>query len=276
MRTEVYPDFFFRFECIADRCRHTCCAGWEIDVDRDTAEYYKRNEDLIGKKYEDVIMEDEDGCHFILTEGERCPFLREDGLCRIIKALGEEALCDICALHPRFYEEYDGYELNGLGLCCEAVCDLLWETDDRLSFLCSDGGKYSHPVFDESFTPVIDDEYIRRLLLLFMDTEPIDDDWTKEIKMLLADEKNVIKRASDHLASYDKKRYDRMYHYIMYRQLFRLSEDGMDIKKLLRYGYDATLFVFITDAYFSDTKECMRRFSEQIEYSTENVDILFG
>ena len=30
------PDFYDDFVCIASRCRDTCCAGWEIEVDEET------------------------------------------------------------------------------------------------------------------------------------------------------------------------------------------------------------------------------------------------
>lgn len=30
------PDFYDGFACIASRCRDTCCAGWEIEVDEET------------------------------------------------------------------------------------------------------------------------------------------------------------------------------------------------------------------------------------------------
>ena len=32
------PKYYTEFSCIADRCRHSCCIGWEIDIDADTAE----------------------------------------------------------------------------------------------------------------------------------------------------------------------------------------------------------------------------------------------
>jgi lysine-N-methylase len=31
----IAPDTYPEFCCIADRCRHSCCIGWEIDVDPD-------------------------------------------------------------------------------------------------------------------------------------------------------------------------------------------------------------------------------------------------
>ena len=33
----AYPDYYPLFHCIADRCRHNCCIGWEIDIDSRTA-----------------------------------------------------------------------------------------------------------------------------------------------------------------------------------------------------------------------------------------------
>ena len=37
----IAPDYYPRFRCIADRCRHSCCIGWEIDIDPDTREKYR-------------------------------------------------------------------------------------------------------------------------------------------------------------------------------------------------------------------------------------------
>ena len=36
----VYPDFYRAFACKASFCRHSCCRGWEIDVDEESAAYY--------------------------------------------------------------------------------------------------------------------------------------------------------------------------------------------------------------------------------------------
>ena len=29
------PDFYGKFKCTAEKCRHSCCIGWEIDIDDD-------------------------------------------------------------------------------------------------------------------------------------------------------------------------------------------------------------------------------------------------
>ena len=35
------PQYYKDFRCIADRCRHSCCIGWEIDVDEDSLAFYE-------------------------------------------------------------------------------------------------------------------------------------------------------------------------------------------------------------------------------------------
>ena len=106
-----YPSFYPAFRCRADRCRHSCCRGWEIDVDEQSAALYRKLPGELGDELRRTLFADEEGWHFRLDGEERCPFLEADGLCRLIRRLGEEALCDICALHPRFFEELDADEL---------------------------------------------------------------------------------------------------------------------------------------------------------------------
>lgn len=270
----VYPEFYDSFFCKAGDCRHSCCKGWEIDVDEETADYYGAIDEPIGDEIKASLVKDGDGIHFKLTDDKRCPFLREDGLCRMILALGEDALCDICALHPRFYEDYAGYELCGLGLSCERVCELLWESDKKLLFY-SDGMGETLFSFDEqnlSYEPKTDMEHIKKLLLAYEKTEPIDEAWTDTVNALIKNLEIVANRARAYKDSYDKKRYDRLYHYIIYRQLgTKLSGH-----QRVAFAQMAVDFVFVMDAYHGDTLECIRRFSEQIEYSTDNIDILIG
>lgn len=269
----IYPDFYHKFECKAASCNHSCCKGWEIDVDDDTCGFYGTMPGDIGDELAAAVYRDEDGAHFRLTEDERCPFLRDDGLCRVILSLGEEALCDICALHPRFYEDYGDMELAGLGLSCERVCELLWEEKAPLRFMDDEGREFSFWDPDFSYYPGTDESYIRKLIALFKKTEPIDDDWGRMLDAMETDIKKLTRRAKNYSNTYDSARYDRLFSYIMYRQLEKAANDADIIKA---YAKTATDFIFIMDVYTGDTLESIRRFSEQIEYSTENVDIIIG
>ena len=147
----VYPDFYFDFSCTASRCRHSCCRGWEIDIDEDTLALYDALTGDIGDTVRRSI-ERTPTPHFALTENEDCPFLQPDGLCRLILTVGEESLCDICAEHPRFYNEYPDRIEAGLGLCCEEAVRLLLERDTPLELIIETDGQVPEPtVRDEIF-----------------------------------------------------------------------------------------------------------------------------
>ena len=123
------PEYYKKFVCIADKCRHSCCVGWEIDIDDDTMNKY----DCIDAEYRKTIIksiEKTDEPHFRLGEGERCPHLNEKGLCKIILELGEDYLCHICREHPRFYNDTPRGREVGLGMACEEACRIILASDD--------------------------------------------------------------------------------------------------------------------------------------------------
>ena len=127
------PAYYQDFQCIADRCTHSCCIGWEIDVDGDTVKKY----DALSCDYADEIRRsiDRGGTpHFRLTADERCPHLDARGLCRIILSCGEDALCDICREHPRFYHDTNQGREVGIGMACEEAARLILSSDAYASF----------------------------------------------------------------------------------------------------------------------------------------------
>ena len=114
----VYPDYYPAFRCIADRCRHTCCAGWEIDIDPDARAAYGRVTGLLRDKLRRAVRDDPTP-HFVLAVGERCPFLTDENLCELILSRGDESLlCRICRDHPRWRSFLPGRTEIGVGLCC--------------------------------------------------------------------------------------------------------------------------------------------------------------
>lgn len=123
------PEYYKNFTCIADKCRHSCCIGWEIDVDDDTMQVYDTITEPYGQAIRDSIERDETP-HFKLCHGDRCPHLDESGLCRIITNLGEGYLCHICREHPRFYNDTNCGKEVGLGMACEEACRLILSTEN--------------------------------------------------------------------------------------------------------------------------------------------------
>ena len=130
----VVPDFYPEFACIASRCGHSCCVGWEVDVDEVSLERYSNITGALGDKLRREI-DLEDSPHFRLDSRERCPFLTEENLCQLILELGEDSLCQICADHPRFRSWFPDRVEEGLGLCCEEAGRLLLTHSEPLGFL---------------------------------------------------------------------------------------------------------------------------------------------
>lgn len=120
LRTPLYCK---DFKCIADKCSDNCCIGWEIDIDKKTADYYLTLGGEFGDKLKRCIDFGEQTCFKL--ENERCPFLNERNLCEIILNLGEDKLSEICTKHPRYYEWFDGVIEGGVGMCCEEGARLI-------------------------------------------------------------------------------------------------------------------------------------------------------
>lgn len=120
----LFPKYYSRFACKAERCTHNCCIGWEIDIDGATAEKYESLDGRIGEDIRKNTVMSGEVSHFLMKNG-RCPMLCEDNLCRIIRELGDGALCHICREHPRYYNELSKITLGGVGMSCEAAAELI-------------------------------------------------------------------------------------------------------------------------------------------------------
>ena len=144
------PEYYQSFKCSAAACTHSCCVGWEIDVDEETLARYDALTGEIGEAIRSGITRTEGGACFTLDAAERCPNLRADGLCRIICALGEGYLCDICREHPRFYHAAGGRLECGVGASCEAAAALILASNGyaRLLPVCTCEGEAVTAEFD--------------------------------------------------------------------------------------------------------------------------------
>ena len=139
----IAPDYYGEFACLMGGCRHSCCVGWEIDIDEETLAYYRSVPGELGEELRKNIAVGEEGALFRLTQDERCPFLNSEGLCELIITLGPECLCQICDDHPRFRTFFSDREEIGLGLCCEAAGRLILGRKEKacLVMLDDDGAE---------------------------------------------------------------------------------------------------------------------------------------
>ena len=184
----IYPDYFPSFRCLARACRHTCCAGWEIYIDRETVNDYAMVEGDFGIELKNNIREKDGEFLFCLDENERCKFLNKQGLCRIIQTLGEDWLCEICAEHPRFYNYYsDDFAEIGLGACCELAAHLLITGEVPIRYLSS--GDFSDEVFPDDLKGLV--ELRGDILSVLYDTNKHFSDKITEIEKLMSFVPNI-------------------------------------------------------------------------------------
>lgn len=281
----IFPKFYKNFLCKADKCKHSCCKGWEIDIDEETAGKYLAMTGELGAEIRQNIGKNEDSYFFKLTEDERCPFLQKNGLCKIILNIGEENICEICTTHPRFFTMIDDVELCGVGLSCEKTCELLLgdekdlvfyieDTEEELSFsevLSAIGLNLPNEM--QEFSLAVNAENINKVLEIMAKTEPIDENWSKELS-IMQDMDNVELKAKEYLENSDKNILNKIYQYILYRQLERLVD--IDIEALINYAQYSILFIILHTMISKELGESIRRWSEQIEYDTDNVDLILA
>ena len=309
MKTFV-PDYYRDFACIADRCRHSCCIGWEIDVDEDSYRRYQALEGPMGREIRSRIALEDGVPHYILGEGDRCPFLREDGLCRQILALGEEALCQICTDHPRFRNCWAGRTEVGLGLCCEAAGDLILKRKEpfRLVLLSEDeeaveAGPEEQTLLsfrDMLLSILLDrsctlDQRLEELLetcggmpdrplsawaVPLLSLERLDEGWTEQLEGLKTFDGKIDKLF--HSPEWECA-WEQAAVYFLYRHLPAALEDGDPGSKAAFAVLSARLLRALCQLHLQkhgsvtldDLVEYARMYSSEIEYSEENLWQLF-
>ena len=275
---DIWPSFYDSFTCLAGACQHSCCKGWEIDVDEESAARYRTLQSPLGNELRSSLRKTDEGWTFALTEDDKCPFLRSDGLCRLILAEGEDFLCDTCTLHPRFFETVGEDTLYGLGLCCEETVSLLLAEKEPLLLLTEDGTSLtiwqllqrygcSCQEDDLHFAPIIDDKRYRQILRHYAGCEAIDGSWTEDLEKMSRSLSN-LSSVRAYVEHFDPVVYNRLFAYLLYRQLERLENVPLD--RLLSFVREAVDFIFLRDALTGETAESIRRWSAEIEYSTEN------
>ena len=288
----IVPDFYDQFSCKAGSCQHTCCQGWEIDIDEPTLYRYEKIKGEIGDKIRQSIIIRDGVFIFQLTDDDRCPLLQDDGLCQIIRTLGPKKLCKVCAMHPRFFVYKSELELAGLGLCCEKTCELLLERDTPLRF-CIEGTDETMDFFEllkmtdiakylprgcasqaMSILHATSSLTVSQILRIMELTEPINDSWC-QLLAKIRQETTAGKLTLPPLETWphdQQQAYDRICQYILYRMLPRLSR--WHFGHLADYAKMNTTFIYLAAAVTGDLPESLRLWSAQIEYDTDNVEII--
>ncbi len=280
----IIPSYYPDFECIADRCRHSCCVGWEIDIDEDTAEYYREVEGEIGERLRDRIKCEDGTYSFALDERERCPFLAENGLCDIICSLGEEALCQICADHPRFKNHLSDCTEVGLGLCCEEAARLIHTYSEPFELYSCEGGGCTLTPFEEwkltrrhEYFDILTDrtlpveERISHLDISEADAEALIP-FYRTLERLDHEWDICLDRYSSYKVNIPETAKEQLLNYFIYRYPVN-AEDEEDFYAYMRFALlSYRMIIGVCEDSIEGLLEAARMYSSEIEYSTDNVD----
>lgn len=130
-----FPNYYHQFRCLAGSCPRSCCIGWEVEIDEDTAAAYAAVPGSLGDELRCSLQQDSDGALCFPLNGARCPFLDDENLCRIHRTLGAEYTSLTCREHPRFTEDFGTVQETSLSASCPEAARLLLEGSTPLTFL---------------------------------------------------------------------------------------------------------------------------------------------
>ena len=258
-----WPNYYKEFRCKAGDCLHTCCAGWEIGIDKKSLKRFM-SDPAIASKIK--------AGGFVLRADGRCPFLRDDNLCEMIIDHGEDYICDICKEHPRFYNDCGDHIEAGIGLVCEEVCRIVLGQENGFELIADNGTRMELPeyvvkVFDKT-KPLTErlndisggrraDSKLRAEI--FDGMEVLDSKWTELLKKIIKNP--VSKEDEDRAVNENEKALANFAGYLLYRY-----------KGAGRFAAEATYLIADLASLGCGIEEVARDFSGEVEYSDINID----
>lgn len=128
------PDLYAQFRCAASDCPDTCCAAWEVIIDKEAKAFYDSLPGPFGISVRESMVYT-DGAWMFRTKNGRCPLLTYDALCSVQIKCGEEHLCRTCREYPGFVSEYGLDRERGLSLSCPEAAKMLLERTEPLTLI---------------------------------------------------------------------------------------------------------------------------------------------
>ena len=129
----IYPTYYKKFKCIADKCPDSCCKDWDVVVDEESESFYNSVHTPFGEKIRSLTITDNDGDRIFVSQNGKCPFWNKDMLCDIYINLGEEHLCETCKNFPRITQDYTDFVEHTLSLACPEGARLILEEENDYS-----------------------------------------------------------------------------------------------------------------------------------------------
>ena len=303
---EYILNYYPQFKCIASKCKHTCCAGWEMNIDSQTLAVYKKEKSSFATTLNKGINFKKS--KFKVDKQKRCAFLNKQGLCEIILNLGEQSLCQVCRDHPRFRSFFSDRIETGLGFCCEEATRQILLFEGKIDAVpvsdngASDSLDYNENnilQFRESALNILQnrdldinqrvdnllklckvnvcEKHFTKIVKAFLRTERLDKGWTKRLKAMTKTPFN--KTIPSQLSHYTEQFLANSF----YRNL-SYAEDTMWVRAraitcIFAWWIIQGIIANEQDDNVSLLELCttvIRTYSAEIEYSEDNLEKLFA
>lgn len=303
------PDYYSDFRCIADKCRHSCCIGWDVYIDEETLEKYESLDGDIGNHVRSHLKEKEDGVCFEMCGNGKCPMLAENGLCSMILEKGEGYISEICREHPRFYNFFSDRTEVGLGLSCEEAARIILSQERKTELIpISEDGLLEDALWEEEEYILLTREKIFALLqdrsksideraegmLALCNTrfpEKTMGEWAKalgSLEMLDPAWKHAVATLESTDIHADLPEFEIAFEKLLVYFIYRHTAEASDEQSFAARACFAKLGFHVIRALcaakkaetgectFEDLCDLARRYSAEIEYSTDNTDTLIA
>ncbi len=301
---EYVLSYYPKFCCVAGECKHTCCAGWEMCIDKKSLENYKNDTSSFSKTLKRGINFTK--AKFKTDKKVRCAFLNDRGLCEIIINLGEQSLCQVCRDHPRFRSFFNDRVETGLGFCCETATKLILTFEEKIALSLVGDNNASEELdfnqknlltFRQKAIAILQDRSLaindridgllseckadlkeqdfNKVIKRFLSLERIDKCWTKRLKSI---NKKFNKNTNENLSHYAEQ--------FLVNSLYRHLADAEDTMWVRARTIAIVLSWWVVKSIIEQelddkndlltlTIDVVREFSLEVEYSQKNLDKLF-
>ncbi len=299
-------NYYPNFKCVAGDCKHTCCAGWELQIDEQALVSYKKEQSSFKKELIRGI--DFKKSKLKADKNGRCIFLNQNGLCEIIINLGEQSLCQVCRDHPRFRAFFNDRIEMGLGFCCEEATRIILTFQDKIGpVLLSDDKEQKEVDFNQknifefrkTALNIVQDRNIDinqriknllslcnaqinyndyvKVLKIFLSFERLDKSWTARLKKL---KKTIfVKSVASNLTLYAEQ--------FLVNSLFRHLYDAEDTFEVRARTIACVFGWWVINSIIANEQaeeaadlnlivDVVRAYSAEVEYSQKNLDKFFS
>lgn len=136
----LMPTYMKSFACIGGECEDSCCAGWQVTLDKKSYKTYKNLKDSqLAKSLQKSMKRNKSDsatpanyASFHLDEHGRCPMLNQENLCSIQLNVGEDLLSPTCKTYPRVLNRVDGTNEMSAKLSCPEIARLVLLNKEKM------------------------------------------------------------------------------------------------------------------------------------------------